>query len=103
MHTGPSAAKDAGGNISFRTTCWRVIRVGLLALSYTQRPVRRVSLEIGPSSETEAGTWAGLTAGEARQLAAALLTQAAAAEHHEGLTRQPDPAELHQGPPSRDA
>jgi hypothetical protein len=85
MHTGPSAAKDAGGHISFRTTCQREIRIGLLVLGGAWRPARRVSLEIGPSSDTEAGTWAGLTAGEARQLAAALLAQAAAAEHHEGL------------------
>jgi hypothetical protein len=81
MHTGPSA-RDAGEHISFRTTCWREIRVGLLALGGARRPARRVSLEIGPSSATGAGTWAGLTPGEARQLAAALLAQAAAADDH---------------------
>jgi hypothetical protein len=82
MHTGPSAARDTGEHISFRTTCWREIRVGLLALGGVRRPARRVSLEIGPPSDTGAGTWAGLTPGEARQLAAALLVQAAAADHH---------------------
>ena len=80
MHTGPSTAKDAGEHICFRTTCWREIQVGLLALGGARRPARRVSLAIGPSSDTEAGTWAGLTPGEARQLAAALLAQAAAAD-----------------------
>lgn len=80
MHTGPFAATDAGEYISFRTTCRREIRVGLLALGGAQRPVGRISLDIGPSSDTEAGTWAGLTPGEARQLAAALLAQAAAAD-----------------------
>ncbi|HYZ53176.1 MAG TPA: hypothetical protein VE733_06650 [Streptosporangiaceae bacterium] len=87
MHTGSSAAKNAGEHISFRTTCWREIRVGLLALGGTRRPACRVSLDIGPSSDTGPGTWAGLTPGEARQLAAALLAQAAAADHRGAFER----------------
>ena len=43
-------------------------------------PARRVSLGISASSDTGEGTWAGLTAGEARRLAAALLVQAASCE-----------------------
>ena len=41
---------------------------------------QRVSLDIGASSRSDTGTWAGLTVGEARRLAAALLAQAAACD-----------------------
>jgi hypothetical protein len=65
---------------SFRTTCGRVIRVGHLTLGGGRRPAQRVSLGISAASATEDGIWAGFTPGEARQLAAALLRQAAACE-----------------------
>jgi len=42
-------------------------------------PPRRVSLDTGPSPGLRDGTWAALTQAEARQPAAALLRQAAAA------------------------
>ncbi len=71
---------DAGLHLSFRTMCGRQIRVGHLALGGGRRPARRVSLDIGASSGGGTGTWAGLTAGEARRLAAALLAQAAACD-----------------------
>ena len=64
----------------FRTTCGREVRAGWLALGDTRRPARRVSLDIGQSPDGRDGTWAALTVAEARRLAAALLTQAAAAE-----------------------
>jgi hypothetical protein len=57
--------------------CGREIRVGHLVLGGGRHPAQRVSLDISASSEAGTGTWAGLTADEARQLAAALLTQAA--------------------------
>jgi hypothetical protein len=69
----------AGLHVSFRTMCGREIRVGHLALGGGRHPARRVSLDIGASSGGT-GTWAGLTAGEARRLAAALLAQAAACD-----------------------
>ena len=65
----------------FVTACEREVRAGRLALGDTQRPVRRVSLAIGKWPGGRDGTWAALTVAEARRLAAALLTQAAAAEH----------------------
>ena len=71
-------AESAGHHVSVRTTCGREIRIGHLALGGGPHPARRVSLGISASSDTEDGTWAGLTADEARQLAAALLAQAAA-------------------------
>ena len=81
MRTWNSGPHEAGEHISFRTTCGREIRVGHLVLGGHAHPARRVSLDISGPPGTGSGTWAGLTAGEARRLAEALLTQAAAAEH----------------------
>jgi hypothetical protein len=71
----------AGLHVSFRTTCGREIRVGHLVLGGGRRPAQRVSLGIGATAHAGDGTWAGLTPGEARLLAAALLTQAAACDY----------------------
>lgn len=71
---------SAGHQVSFRTTCGREIRVSRLALGGGHRPAQRVSLDIGASSDADDGTWAGLTPGEARRLAAALLIQASACD-----------------------
>lgn len=87
MRTRLSGTDRAGEGLSFRTTCGRAIRVGLLTLGGAQHPPRRVSLDIGPSSGAEDSVWAGLTAAEARRLAAALLAQAAAADHRGGFGR----------------
>ncbi len=73
-------APSADPHVSFRTMCGREIRVGRLVLGDGRHPSRRVSLDIGASSDGGASTWAGLTAGEARRLAAALLLQAAACD-----------------------
>lgn len=70
-------ASGVSQHISFRTTCGREIQVGHLVLGGAPHPAQRVSLDISASSGTGDGTWAGLTAGEARHLAAALLLQAA--------------------------
>ncbi len=75
-----SSIPGAGGadlHVSFRTMCGREIRVGHLVLGGGRHPAQRVSLDIGAPSDDGTGTWAGLTAGEARRLAAALLMQAA--------------------------
>jgi len=74
-----SSIPGAGGariHVSFRTMCGREIRVGHLVLGGGRHPAQRVSLNIGGAT----GTWAGLTAGEARRLANALLAQAAACD-----------------------
>ena len=80
MDTSPPEAGGAGLHLSFRTICGREIRVGHLVLGGDHHPAQRVSLDIGASSGGPPGTWAGLTAGEARRLAAALLRQAAACD-----------------------
>jgi hypothetical protein len=76
----PFSGIEAGDDVSFRTTCGRLIRVGLLTLGGASRPARRVSLAIGPTPDRADSAWAGLTASEARTLAEALLAQAAAAD-----------------------
>jgi uncharacterized OsmC-like protein len=64
-----------------RTTCGTEVRVGRLALGDDRYPISRVF--VGMADEPGHGhtEWAGLTVSEARQLARALLAQAAAAEH----------------------
>ena len=87
MDTRIPGTDDAGGtgrHLSFRTTCGRDIRVSHLSLGGSHHPAQRVSLGIGASSAAESGTWAGLTADEARWLAAALLAQAAVCDEYPG-------------------
>ncbi len=86
MRTWTSGPDGAGEHISFRTTCGREVRVGYLALGGSCHPAKRVSLDIGASPQAGYGTWAGLTVGEARRLAEALLAQAAAAERDPSST-----------------
>ena len=80
---GIQASKAGSGyeHRGFRTASGRDVRAGQLTLGDTRRPARRVSLEIGKWPGGRDGTWAALTVTEARRLAAALLAQAAAAEH----------------------
>ena len=80
MDIATSGAGRADPHVSFRTTCGREISVGHLALGGGRHPAQRVSLGIGASSGAGNGTWAGLTVGEARRLAEALLRQAAACD-----------------------
>ena len=80
MDSRAPGADGAGFHVSFRTMCGREIQVGHLVLGGGCHPARRVSLDIGASPGSGHGAWAGLTAGEARRLAAALLMQAAACD-----------------------
>lgn len=80
MHTQPGTSHHGHQHLHISTTCGRVINVGLLALGDSRHPAERISLHIGPAPGADDGTWAGLTAREARDLAAALLIQSAAAE-----------------------
>lgn len=84
MDTRISGAGASSRHLSFQTTCGRDIRVGHLILGGGLRPAQRVSLHIGASSGTENAAWAGLTAAEARSLAAALLAQAATCDGPQG-------------------
>jgi hypothetical protein len=62
----------------FRTRAGGNVRVGRTALGNTDAPGPHVSLHIGHAPDGENGAGAALTPGEARQLAATLLQQAAA-------------------------
>jgi hypothetical protein len=78
----PEQAAGAGADRRhdrLRTSCGRELTIGRLALGDARRPAVRVFIDLGKCSGCEASGWAGLTAAEARQLARALLAQAAAA------------------------
>ena len=80
MDSSITGASGARLHVGFRTRCGREIQVGHLVLGGGGHPAQRVSLDIGASSGGGTGSWAGLTPGEARRLAAALMLQAAACE-----------------------
>lgn len=80
MDSSAPGPAGAGPHVSFRTMCGREIRVGHLVLGGGRHPAQRVSLDIGASPDGGTGTWAGLTSGEARRLAAAPLRHAAACD-----------------------
>jgi hypothetical protein len=67
-----------------RTSCGREVTVGRLALGDAVHPARRIFVDLGPGPGYDGTGWAGLTVDEARQLAQAVLSQAAAAERERG-------------------
>ncbi|KUO18216.1 hypothetical protein [Streptomyces dysideae] len=62
------------------TTCGRRIAVRCLRLAAVDRPISRVTLDVGRDQGGEPGVWAALTVDEARDLARLLLLQAGLAE-----------------------
>ena len=81
MRPDPVAGVGAGRRHErLRTTCGRELTIGRLALGDARRPAARVFVDLGECSGCEGNGWAGLTVAEARQLARAVLAQAAAAE-----------------------
>jgi putative redox protein len=63
-----------------RTSCGRDVTIGRLALGDAAHPAGRVFIDLGERPDYRGSAWAGLSVAEARRLAAALLSQAAAAE-----------------------
>ncbi len=63
-----------------RTSCGRELTVGRLELGNPGHPAARVFVNLGDCPDCDGSSWAGLTVAEARRLASALLSQAAAAE-----------------------
>ena len=63
-----------------RTSCGRELTIGRLALGDAGRPAARVFVNFGGCPGCEEVAWAGLTVAEARSLARAILSEAAAAE-----------------------
>ena len=81
MRSGPAAGTGAGrGHEHLRTSCGRELTVGRLALGDARHPAARVFVDLGDCPGCDWSGWAGLTVAEARQLARAILAQAAAAE-----------------------
>ncbi|MEU3252309.1 hypothetical protein [Streptomyces sp. NPDC006997] len=68
----PSVSEDT----SLVTTCGRRISVRRLRLAVAERPISRVTLDVGRYPGGESGVWAALTAAEARDLAGLLLLHA---------------------------
>ncbi|MER6529535.1 hypothetical protein [Streptomyces sp. NPDC001508] len=62
------------------TSCGRRIAVKCLRLASPEKPISRVTLDVGQDRDGEPGTWAALTADEARDLARLLLAHASLAE-----------------------
>ncbi|MFI8301962.1 hypothetical protein ACIF80_00685 [Streptomyces sp. NPDC085927] len=69
---------------SLVTACGRRIAVRCLRLAPADRPISRVTLDVGQERGGEPGTWAALTADEARALARLLLLHAGLAEGDNG-------------------
>ena len=63
-----------------RTSCGRDLTIGRLAFGSHGHPAGRVFVDLGNCPDCDGSRWAGLTVGEARDLAWALLSQAEAAE-----------------------
>lgn len=79
----PDPAADGGvyrRHDSLRTSCGRELTVGRIAFGGSRHPAARVFVDLGECSGCEGSAWAGFTVDEARQLARAVLAQAAAAE-----------------------
>lgn len=65
---------------SLVTTCGRRIAVRCLRLAPADRPITRITLDVGQEQGGEPGVWAALTADEARSLARLLLVHVGLAE-----------------------
>lgn len=81
MNAEASAAARAGQrHRCLRTGCGRELTVGRLALGDASHPAQRVFVDLGACPGCGTTAWAGLTVTEARWLAWALLSEAAAAD-----------------------
>jgi putative redox protein len=76
----PATGTDVRHHDHLRTSCGRDLTIGRLTLGDAAHPAGRVFIDLGTCQDCDGSTWAGLSTAEARRLAAALLSQAAAAE-----------------------
>ena len=84
-----TGARPGHGHEHLRTSCGRDVTVGRLDLGDTQHAIRRIFVDIGGCPGCDGTSWAGLTVAEARQIARALLAEAAAAEQQAGADTEP--------------
>ncbi|MER5384624.1 hypothetical protein ABZZ47_01965 [Streptomyces sp. NPDC006465] len=81
MASGQRRLQESGaGELPLVTSCGRRIAVKELRLATRDRPIGRVTLDVGPDQGDEHGVWASLTPAEARELARRLLAHAALVE-----------------------
>jgi putative redox protein len=76
----PGTGAGARHHDHLRTSCGRDLTIGRLALGDSAHLSGRVFIDLGKCQDCDGSTWAGLSVAEARRLASALLSQAAAAE-----------------------
>jgi putative redox protein len=76
----PDTGSDVRHHDHLHTSCGRDLTIGRLALGDAAHPAGRVFIDLGKCRDCDGSTWAGLSVAEARRLASALLSQAAAAE-----------------------
>lgn len=72
--------RGGAGELPLVTSCGRRISVKEMRLTTPDRPIGRVTLDVGPDQGDEHGVWASLTPAEARELARRLLAHAALVE-----------------------
>lgn len=84
-----TTARSGQHHEHLRTSCDREMTVGRLDLGDAGHPARRIFLDLGGCPGCDGTSWAGLTVAEARQVALALLAQAAAAEQEAGAESKP--------------
>ncbi|WP_075738713.1 hypothetical protein [Streptomyces acidiscabies] len=84
MTTAGPDRPPTGEDTTLVTTCGRTIAVSCLRLAAGDRPISRVTLDVGRDQGGEPGAWAALTPGEARDLGRLLLLHADLAEHGTG-------------------
>jgi uncharacterized OsmC-like protein len=84
-----TGARSRQGHEHLRTSCGREVTVGRLDLGDARHPDRRIFLDLGTCQGCDGTSWAGLTVSEARQVARALLAEAAAAQQQTGGGSEP--------------
>jgi putative redox protein len=89
MSEAATSAHSGHAHEYLHTSCGREVAVGRLGLGDPKHPASRVFLDLGGCPGTGHTGWAGLTVAEARRVAHALLTEAAAAERETGADREP--------------
>ncbi|MFI6560186.1 hypothetical protein [Streptomyces sp. NPDC050534] len=89
MTTAGRARPPEAEDTSLVTACGRRIAVRCLRLAPANRPIGRVTLDVGRDQGDEPGVWASLTTDEARGLARLLLLQAGLVEQDTGAAGPP--------------
>jgi len=82
-------ARPGRGHEHLRTSCGREMTVGRLGLGDVSQPARPIFLDLGNWPGGDGSSRVGLTIAEARQVARALLAEAATADQEAGSRTEP--------------